>query len=88
MSNSKRILSLVMAFAMVLTMFSGVGAIFAPKAAAEALPYPATGYSGSESVIKTMAELEAMGYEEGSGNYFLYFGLDFYEENAISSYSF
>ena len=68
MSKSKRILSFVMAFAMVMTMFSGVGAIFAPKAAAEALPAPTTSHTGSESAIKTMAELEAMGYGEGSGN--------------------
>ena len=41
MSKSKRILSFVMAFAMVMTMFSGVGAIFAPKAAARPAAAPA-----------------------------------------------
>ena len=86
MSNSKRILSFVMAFAMVMTVFSGMGAIFAPKAAAEALPAPTTGYSGAESVIKTMDEIKANGYADGSNNWFIYFGIDFYEQNAAGDY--
>ena len=39
MSNSKRILSFIMAFAMILSVFSGVGAAFVPKASAEDVGY-------------------------------------------------
>ena len=75
MSNSKRILSFIMAFAMVLTIFSGVGAAFVPKAAAEE-----AGHTGSESVIDSLADLDAR------DGYYIYLGLDFYEQNAAGAW--
>ncbi|MBQ9850827.1 MAG: hypothetical protein IJO36_09025, partial [Clostridia bacterium] len=75
MSNSKRILSFIMAFAMVLTIFSGVGTAFVPKASAEE-----TSHTGSESVIDSLESLDAR------GGHYVYFGMDFYEQNAAGSW--
>ncbi len=75
MSTSKRILSFIMALAMVMTMFSGVGTIFASAADAEF-------HTGSESVVDTMEEIEAY----ATGNYYLYIGVDYYEQNAAGAW--
>ncbi|MBR2869441.1 MAG: hypothetical protein IKB88_10340, partial [Clostridia bacterium] len=78
MSKSKRILSFIMALSMLLTMFSGMGSVFA-SAETE------TSYTGSESVIDSIASLEADMSKYESGNY-LYLGIDFYEKNAAGDW--
>ncbi|MBO5859194.1 MAG: hypothetical protein J6R20_05400, partial [Clostridia bacterium] len=79
MSTSKRILSFIMALAMVMTMFSGVGTIFASAD-------DATYYNGSESVIDTLADIEALGYDKSQSKFYLYIGVDYYEKNAAGAY--
>ncbi len=80
MSTSKRILSFIMALAMVMTMFSGVGVVFA-SAAEE------TYYTGSESVgIDTLADFAALGYDKTQQKFYMYLGVDYYEQNAAGEW--
>ena len=79
MSTFKKVVSLILCLAMLM----GTVVLAVPTAlAAEETTTPATSHTGDKSVIKTMEEIKANGYADGSGNYFLYFGLDFYEQDA------
>ncbi len=76
MSNTKRFLSAVMAFVMVLSMFSGLGGIFAKN---EAFVPTASAAEGT-SKIDSYADLAAA-YDN-----FVYLGLEFYEQDTAGDW--
>ena len=79
MSTFKKVVSLVLC----LTMLMGTVVLAIPTAsAAEETTTTATSHTGDKSVIKTMDEIKANGYADGSNNWFIYFGIDFYEQDA------
>ncbi|MBR6786227.1 MAG: InlB B-repeat-containing protein [Clostridia bacterium] len=79
MSTFKKVVSLVLC----LSMLMGIVVFAIPTAlAAEETTTTVTSHTGNESVIDSMEDIKANGYADGSGKYFLYFGIDFYEEVA------
>ncbi len=72
MSTFKKVLSLVLSLAM----------IFSTVALAFAADTTESYYAGDESVIDSLADIEA--YK--TGDYYLYIGVDYYEKNAAGAY--
>ena len=77
MSTLKKVLSLVLALTMV---FSTVAVAFAADTTESY-------YAGEESVgIDTLADFEALGYDKTQQKFYMYLGVDYYEQNAAGAW--
>ncbi|MBO5859227.1 MAG: hypothetical protein J6R20_05575, partial [Clostridia bacterium] len=76
MSTFKKVLSLVLSVAMI---FSTVAVAFAADSTESY-------YAGNESVIDSLADIEALGYDKSQSKFYLYIGVDYYEKNAAGAY--
>ena len=77
MSTFKKVLSLVLCMAMIFSTVAVAG--FAADTTE-------TYYAGNESVIDTLADFEALGYDKTQQKFYMYLGVDYYEQNEVGEW--